>query len=171
MSAPRPPSPRLLITGAALILLGLAAWALYAVQSGREPHAYTAGGDPPNYVKVAAGHTYRLAIPGGVKREIALGVQPSTLQCTAAAPGQAPGALPVTAAQTDTKATDEIGSFVSTVTATVHIECDRVGAVYVDNASDSAFDWSGVWLVLAALALVIGIPLTLSALRGLPSYT
>ena len=168
MSAPRPASVRLLVTGTVLVLVGFLSWALYAVQSGREAHAYTAGDAPPAYVQVTAGHTYRISIAGGVKRETQLGVQASTLQCTAAAPGQAPGALSVTPEQTGTKATDQIGSFDATFSGQVHIECDRVGPVYVDNATDAGFDWSGLWLVLASLALVIGLPLTLSAVRRLP---
>ncbi len=156
----------MLVTGAALVLAGFASWALYAVQSGTETHSYASGGAPPAFVQVTAGHTYRVSISGGVKREAEFGVQASTLQCTAAAPGQAPGALPVTAEPTGTKATNQIGSFVATFSGRVHIACDRVGPVYVDNAADAGYDWSGLWLVLASLALVIGIPLTLSGLRS-----
>jgi hypothetical protein len=157
---------RLLVVGAVLLLAGFVSWALYAVQSGKEAHSFTSGGAPPAYVQVTPGHTYRIGIDGGVKHEAELGVQPSTLQCTAAAPGQAPGALPVTAEQNGTKAVNQIGSFVATFSGQVHIACDRVGPVYVDNASDAGYDWSGFWLVLASLGLVIGFPLTLSALRG-----
>jgi hypothetical protein len=166
--APRPASLRALVPGVVLVLAGLVSWALYAVQARAEQHSYTAGGNPPADVRIESGHTYWLAIHGGVQRETVLGVQPSTLQCTAAAPGQGPGALELVAQQKGTKATDQIASFVASFTGTVHIECDRIGPVYVDNAADAGFDWSGAWLVLAALTLVIGIPLTLSALRRLP---
>lgn len=158
----------MLLAGAVLVLLGFLSWALYAVQSGNEAHSY-AGGAPPAYVRVTPGHTYRISIAGGLAREAQLGVQASTLQCTAAAPGQAPGALPVTAEQSTTKATDQIGSFVATFAGRVHVACDRVGPVFVDNAADAGYDWSGAWLVLASLALLIGLPLTLSALRRLPA--
>jgi hypothetical protein len=167
VSAPRPAAVRSLIAGTVLVLAGLLSWALYAVQSGREAHSYTAGQNPPAYVRLTPGHTYSISIPGGLDRLTQLGVQPTALQCTAAAPGQVGGSLPVTA-ETNTKATDRIASFQSSLDGNVHIECARVGAVYVDDAADAGFDWSGTWLVLTSIALAIGIPLTLSALRGLP---
>jgi hypothetical protein len=102
-----------------------------------------------------------------VKRLDTLGVQVSALQCTATRAGESPGALSLAPERTDTKAIDQIASFVSRITGTVHIECAGVGTVYVDGGSDG-FDWSGLWLVLASAALAIGIPLTLSGRRGLP---
>jgi hypothetical protein len=167
VSAPRPAAVRSLLAGAVLMLVGLAAWALYAVQSGREAHAYTAGQDPPAYVRLIPGHTYSISIPGGLNRLPELGVQPTALQCTAAAPGQVGGSLAV-AAEQNTKATDRIASFQSRLDGKVHIECARVGAVFVDDAADAGFDWSGAWIVLTSIALAVGIPLTLSGLRGLP---
>jgi hypothetical protein len=164
---PRRRAPRTLAAALVLVAAGLGFWALYAKQSRAERHSYANGGAPAAYVQVLAGNNYGLAIPGGVDREAQLGVSPSALQCTAAAPGQAPGALSVTAEKSDTKATDRIATFDSTITGRVHIECARLGAVYVDNAADAQYDWSGVWLVLASLALLIGLPLLLSALRGL----
>jgi hypothetical protein len=161
--------PRTLIAGAILVLAGLAFWALYALQAGQERHAYTHGGAPPTYVRLVSGHTYWLSIPGGTQSETEQGLDPSTLQCTAAAAGQAPGALPV-AAQANSKAIDQIASFTSAFTGMAHIECTGVGAVYVDDAADAPFDWSGTWLILATLALLVGVPLTLSALRRGPDY-
>jgi hypothetical protein len=140
---------------------------MYAVQAGRERHAYAHGGAPQQFVHLVSGHTYWLAVPGGVKHLADVGVQVSALQCTAAAAGQAPGALPVTPQQRDTKAIDQIASFVSGLTGNVHVECDGLGAVYVEGGDDG-YDWSGLWLVLASVALVIGIPLTLSGRRMLP---
>jgi hypothetical protein len=166
VSAPRPITPRLLAVGSALVVAGLAMWALYVKQSRSESHAYSHDGTPPNYVRLVAGDTYSIAIHGGVAREAELGLDPAVLQCTAARSGEAPGSLQLDAHDANTKATDEIASFVSEVSGEVHIECAQVGAVYVDDAADAPFDWSGVWLVFASLALVIGLPLTVSALRG-----
>jgi hypothetical protein len=151
-----------------LVLAGLAFWAMYAVQSGRERHAYAHGGAPAQYAHLVAGKTYWLAVPGGVTHLDKVGVQVSTLECTGAGAGQAPGPLEITPQAKDSKATDQIASFVAGTTADLHIECDRLGAVFVDGPGNG-FDWSGLWLVLASLLLVVGIPLTLSGRRMVPS--
>jgi hypothetical protein len=161
---------RRLTAGAVLIVLGLLCWALYVRQAGHERHAYARGAAPPTYVHLTAGKTYRIAIHGGVSRELELHVSPSALSCTAARPGEAPGALSVTSEPApssgeDAKTTDQIATFLSQITGPVHVECQTLGAVYVDNADDAAYDWSGVWLVLASIALAVGLPLALSALR------
>lgn len=165
VSVPRP-TPRAALAGPVLVLFGLACWALYVQRSHSEPHAYSRGANPPAYVQLAAGETYQISIHGGVRREAQLGLDPVALQCTAARPGQAPGALRLASVeQTGSKATDQIASFASTISGSVRIQCAGIGAVYVDDAENSPFDWSGVWLVLASLALLVGLPLTLSLLR------
>src|SRR3954467_2260351 len=111
VSTYRPGFLRTLAGGMLLLLAGLALCATHAVQSGRERHAYAHGGAPAQYVHLVSGRTYWLAVSGGVKHLDAVGVQVSTLQCTAAAPGQAPGALEVTPQNKDSKATDQIASF------------------------------------------------------------
>jgi hypothetical protein len=148
-----------------LVLAGLAAWALYVQRSGNEPQAYARGGKPPAYVQVHAGGTYRIAVRGGVATEAQAGIAPASLSCTAARPGAAPGRLDLTYENADTKATDDIASFTAAITGQLHVQCTGLGDVFVANADDSPFDWSGVWLVLASLALVVGTPLVLSLLR------
>jgi hypothetical protein len=154
------------VAGTALVLFGLACWALYVQQSGDEPHAFARGGKPPAYVQVHAGGTYRIAVRGGVATEARAGIAPASLSCTAARPGESPGALKLTYETADTKATDDIASFVSAVNGRLHVECSGLGTVFISNADDSSFDWSGLWLVLASLALLTGCPLVLSLLRS-----
>jgi hypothetical protein len=166
VTAPSRKSPWMAIVGTVLVLAGLAAWALYVKTSGDEPHAYARGGKPPQYVEVKAGETYRIAIRGGVGAEALAGIAPADLSCTAAAPGQAPGALNLTDESTDTKATNDIASFVSAINGRLHVECTGLGPVFVDNAEDAAFDWASFWLVVASLALIVGTALVLSALRA-----
>jgi hypothetical protein len=167
VSAPRPATPRALIAGTLLVLAGLGFWVLYVQRSGgAEQHSYDRAGRPPSYVRLLAGQTYSIAIHGGVNREIRLGLDPSALQCSAARPGQTPGALNLTNENKDTKAINQIASFVSGITGAVQVRCAGIGAVYVDDAEDAAYDWSGVWIVLASLALAAGLPLALSGLRG-----
>jgi hypothetical protein len=152
-----------------VVLAGTACWVLYGVQAGSERRAYTHAGAPPAYVQLSAGHTYWLSIPAGVRRLDKVGVQVSSLHCTAAEAGQPAAALSVSPQGKDTKATDEIASFRSGITGAVHIECAGVGAVFVSGGAADGFDWSGLWLILASVLFVIGIPLTLSGRRSLPS--
>jgi hypothetical protein len=165
MSAPRVAPPRALSVGTLLILVGLACWALYVNAANGERHSYARGGNPPTYARLESGRTYGIAIRGGVGREVQLGLNPQSVRCTAARPGEAPGALDVTAETSDTKMINQIASFVSDINGLVSVQCAGIGPVYVDNAADAPFDWSGVWLVLASLALVVGLPLALSGLR------
>jgi hypothetical protein len=162
------------IAGALLILVGLGCWALYVKTSRSEPHAYAPSGSPPRYVQVEVGETYRIAIPGGVPAVIGAGVDFESLRCTAAAPGQGPGALNLALEKTGQDPTriepsepiNDIASFVAAQTERLHVECAGLGPVFVDDAEDSQSDSSGLWLILASLALLIGIPLILSVLRG-----
>lgn len=168
MTAPRPPLPRALLAGGLLVLVGFASWVLYAVQSRGEAHSYAPGKVPPTYVRLERGHTYWISIPGGVRAVTAAGLDPKHLQCTASGAGEAPGALPVSGEAGDTKLITRIASFIAGSSGSVHIACRGIGAVYVDNAADASYDWSGLELVLASLALAVGLPLTLSGLRSLP---
>ena len=168
----QPAAPRrLLVGGLVLLFFGLLSWALYGFQAGRENHSYDPHGTPPASVPVEAGHTYWLAVPGGVTALRAAGLDPTAPTCTAAAPGQAPSPLRVTSVvskdATDTRFINRFGSFVAASSGQLRINCAGIGAVYVDNPAGAAFDWSGFWLVLASLALVVGLPLTLSGLRSL----
>lgn len=165
MSEPRQTQLSAVVVGAVLVLGGLVAWALYVHKSGNEPTAFARDAKPPAYVQVKAGENYRIAVHGGVATEMKAGIPPESLTCTAARPGESPGALGLIYENADTKATNDIASFVAAVTGRLHVACSGLGTVFVSNAEDAPYDWSGVWLVLATLALVVGTPLVLSLLR------
>lgn len=160
--------PRSLAAGIVLVLVGLGAWALYLSTSGGSArHSYDRGGHPPAYVKLLTGHSYEIAIHGGVNREVRLGLDPTALGCTVARTGAAARSLQLSAENTQTKALNTIATFVSPVSGVqVQVQCNGIGAVYVDDAEGSSFDWSGLWLVVTSIALVVGLPLALSGLRG-----
>lgn len=166
---PRPALSRTLVAGIAVVVLGVVSWVLYAVAAGRENTPYHPNGGPPQYVRLVAGHTYWLALPGGVGRIRDAGLRPSKLSCTANGAGEARARLSVAAAvgsDTDeTKFVDRIGSFTPARSGRFHVECSGLGTVYVENAADAGFDWSGLWLILASGALVVGLPLVLAGLR------
>ena len=163
-------SPRTaLAAGLVLVVVGLAAWALYGVSSGREHTVQHPNGNAPKWVQLRAGHQYWLAVPGGVDHLRAGGVDPTRLACFAAAPGQAAGGLAVSgvvdANNSDTKFVDRIGSFYAARSGRFHVTCSGAGTVYVVNAADAGFEWSGFWLIVASAALLVGFPLFLSGLR------
>lgn len=166
MNAPRPALSRAVLAGPLLVIVGVACWVLFVLQSRSEQHAFNGGANPRDFVRVAAGRTYAIAIHGGVRRLTQLGLNPEQLRCTAAPRGGAPQVLRLTTETSDTKANNQIATFVAGVSGDVQVRCSGIGAVYVDNAEDSPFDWSGLWLVLASLTLVVGLPLMLSALRS-----
>jgi hypothetical protein len=166
VSQPRPSLPRRLGIGALVSLLGLVFWALHSVQAGSARHSFAGLANPPQYVRLIAGHRYWISIHGGVQREAELGVSPGALECTAAGQGQAPVALTITAERADTKAINQIASFTPTFSGYVQVQCGGIGLVYVDDAADASFDWSGAWLVLACVCLLIGLPAVLSGLRA-----
>lgn len=158
--------PHRLGAGTAVALLGLVFWALHSVQAGSARHSYAGLANPPQYVQLTAGHRYWISVHGGVQREAELGVSPGALQCTSSGQGQAPRALDITAERADTKAVNQIASFTPSFSGYVQVQCSGIGLVYVDDAADASFDWSAGWLVLACVCLAVGLPLTLSGLRG-----
>jgi len=152
--------------GLVLTLLGLGLWVLYRVQAGTEAHSFTPDSVAPRTVQLTAGHQYHLSIPGGVHVEPSLGVEPSLLACTIAPTGGAAAPLSLSAEDSGSKATNQIASFVAPYSGRVHIACTGLPQVFVDDADDVGGDLSGLWLVLATISLAIGLPMTLSALRG-----
>ena len=171
VTAPRPPLPKALVAGAVVVVLGLVSWALYGLAAGRENTAYHANAAPPYAVRLSGGHAYWLAVPGGVGRLRQAGVDPSRLACTATQAGHAATTLGLTPVvqkyADDTKFLDRVASFVAARSGRFHVACNGVGGVYVANPAGGAFDWSGLWLVLASVALAVGLPLVLSGLRRL----
>jgi hypothetical protein len=146
------------------VVVGLASWALFALQSGREKHSYAHGGPPPAFARLVAGHEYAVSVPGGTSALRAGGVDPSTLQCSATPAGGTAVAVAISA-ESSQKALNQIATFNAPGSGDYRITCTGVGAVYVDDAADAGFDWSGLWLVLASAALVVGLPVTLAGLR------
>lgn len=151
--------------GVALVVLGAGLWLVFRLVAGTEPHAY-ADGPPPEFVQLTDGHTYTLAIRGGVIAAQNLGVSPSTLRCNASSPQIGVRPLKVSAEASDTKAVNQIGTFTAPVTGRVRVSCAGLGTVFVDDASNASADHAGLALLLATIALTVGVPLTLSAVRS-----
>jgi hypothetical protein len=154
--------------GMLLTLAGLVLWVLYRVQAGSEAHSFAPGALAPRTVHITQGHTYHLAIPGGVNAELARGVDSKVLQCTISGSGHSASGLAITAEDSGTKAINQIASFFGPFTGDAHIYCTSLPPVFVDDADNAKADVSGFWLVLATICLTVGVPLLLSVLRRGP---
>jgi hypothetical protein len=148
-----------------LTVVGLALWALYRVQAGSEAHSYAPGAIAPDTVHLTKNHSYHLSIPGGVISEAKLNIDSSVLGCTIAPAGGAAGPLTISPEGSGSKAINQIAGFVAPFTGRVHITCAGLPPVFVDDADNAEPDLSGLWLVLATIALVVGLPMMLSVLR------
>ncbi|MBO0841429.1 MAG: hypothetical protein J2O49_11485, partial [Sciscionella sp.] len=151
--------------GVALVVLGAGLWLVSRLVAGTEPHVYAAG-PPPESVQLVHGHTYTLAIRGGVLAAQNLGVAPSTLRCSVSSPQIGVRPLTVRPEASDTKAVNQIATFTAPVSGRVHVSCAGLTDVFVDDAADAPADHAGLALVLATIALTVGTPLALSGLRS-----
>lgn len=151
--------------GVVLIVLGLALWALYWFGVGDERHSFAQGASAPATVAVQVGKTYSIGIHGGVDSARARKVDLANLGCEITPVGNGTSRLAVEAERSDTKALDQVATFVSPVSGRVHVDCPGLPAVFVDNAVDAGTDWSGMCLLLASAALTVGLPLLVSAMR------
>jgi hypothetical protein len=158
------------------LLVGFAALGVWRVASGSQDLPFDNGAAPPASVQVTKSVTYSLAVPGGAQAMLAHGVpgrstagqQVLALQCTwssAGANGTSGLALDVTAESTSTKAENTVGHFVAPVTGRIHVDCSGWGAMFVPDSDDRPYDWSGLALVVAVVALTVGAALGLSELR------
>lgn len=160
--APASGASRRAFAAAALVVLGLALWALYRFSAGGDPYAYAPGAQVPATVTLHEGHTYHLAIPGGPS---ALPVGPSqvgTLRCVFTRSDG--GATALQLGVDSDKATNQFAVVVAPLTGSGQVSCAGLGPVFVAG-DDSPYDVSGLLLVLATIALTVGAPLLLSVLR------
>lgn len=158
----------------ALLLIGLAAWGLWRVLSGSENLPYTDGASGPPAAHVTRGNTYSLAVRGGIGAMEARGVpirntdnsQVISLDCTWTSGGSAVRSLEVQPEGSDTKAENTVGHFQAPLTGMLRVTCSGWGAMYIPDSDHRTADLSGWALVVAVVALSIGAPLGLSALRS-----
>lgn len=144
---------------AAVLLAGL-----YRVSDGLEKHSYNAGATPPQTVHVTSGRQYQISRPGGRTELQQRGISTTAAQCSLIPESGGAVALTVTVISTDVRPTNALGTFVSPVTGNVRIDCGPWGAVYIDDSDNSSFDYAGLFLVLTAICLTLGVALGLSAL-------
>ncbi len=153
------------VAAAVLLAVGLVLAALYRIVGVSEQHAYAPGAQPANSVRITAGRTYQLSVPGGATALHKRGIGSGTLQCEWSSNGSASQVLAVTTESSD-KATNTVATFTGPFTGEIHVDCLGWGTMFVDDADDASFDLAGLFLLLSILALGVGAGLGLSALRG-----
>ncbi len=146
-----------------LIIAAVLFAGLYRVANGVEKHSYNTGAVPPMTVSLTAGHSYEISVPGGRKALQDRGISASQAQCSWSQGAQTEQVLAVTALSADVRPTHAIATFVSPASGQIHIDCAGWGAVYVDDADNAGWDYAGLFLVLTAVCLTLGVALGLSA--------
>jgi hypothetical protein len=148
-----------------LLVLGLVLCVAYIFTASNEPHSYASGAVAPYDVTLTQGHLYHVAVHRGVDAEQDLGLVPTALACTYTAQPGVIQPLAVTPEPATSKATNVIATFQAPVSGSVHVACGQLTAVFVDDADNAPSDRSGLYLLLGIVALAVGVPLLLSALR------
>lgn len=156
---------RLAVPATLLVLLGLLLLGLYRVGSVTEKHSYSAGATAPATAHLTVAKTYTLAVHGGIDALQRRGVAIISPNCRWSVGGSALQALPVAMEKADTKATNQVATFVAPATGDVHVECAGWGAVFIDDADNASGDLAGVFLLGAVIALTLGGVLALAAAR------
>lgn len=145
---------------AALLFAGL-----YRVADGAEKHSYNVGAIPPATVKLTAGRTYEISLRGGRAALEARGFSPKDVRCSwSLGSTDVWQPLTVTPLSEDVRPTHAVATFVAPVSGSVRIDCAEWGAVYVDDADNSGWDYAGLFLVLTAVCLFLFVALGASAL-------
>ena len=157
---------RAAVVGVLLLVLGVLCWLASRLASGTENHAYSSSAVAPNSVHVTSGRTYELSYPGGVAALAGQGIDPGSLVCDWSLRGGVRQSLPLVVEGTNTLRRNVVGEFTADTTGDIHIACNGLGAMFVDDADHAPGDPSGWLLLLATVALVLGVPLALSGLRS-----
>ena len=189
MQRARRGGPTRAVAAVVALLVGLAMLGLWRVVSGSQNLPFDKGAIAPSSVQVTKGHSYTLAVPGGVPAMIAHGMptrstgdqQIVALECTWSAAGStadssvgsagtsglgtARSPLTVQAEAVGTKAEDDVGRFYAPITGRIQVDCAGWGPMFVPNSDDRAHDWAGTALLLATILLTVGGALALSELR------
>ncbi|HEY3091076.1 MAG TPA: hypothetical protein VGJ59_23765 [Jatrophihabitantaceae bacterium] len=147
-----------------LLLAAVLFGGLYRVADGVEKHSYNSGAVPPDTVQLTQGRTYQISVPGGRKALAKRGISTSVAQCSVTLRSGVSQNLTVTPLSNDVRPTNALATFVAPVSGSVHLDCGPWGAVYVDDADNTGWDYAGLFLLLTAICLTLAVALGLSAL-------
>lgn len=145
---------------------------LYRVADGAEKHSYNVGAVPPTTVKLTTGRTYEISLRGGRAALEARGLRPKDAHCSwSLGSSDVWQPLTVTPLSEDVRPTHAVATFIAPASGPVRIDCAEWGAVYVDDADNSGWDYAGLFVVLTALCLFLCVALGASALYARSSHS
>lgn len=147
-----------------LLLAAVLFGGLYRVADSLEKHSYNSGAVPPDTVTLTQGRTYQISVPGGRKALDKRGISTKAGLCSLSQPSGVTENLTVTPLSNDVRPTNAIATFVAPLSGPVHIDCGPWGAVYIDDADNTGWDYAGLFLLLTAICLTLAVALGLSAL-------
>jgi hypothetical protein len=139
------------------LILALFFGVLYRFADSAEHHAYNAGATPPSTVTLTQGKHYQLSTAGGQAALSAAGQQVSAADCKYQLGDLPAENLGATALADDSGATHMVATFVAPVSGAVRITCAGIGAVFVDDANDSALDLGLVFVLISSLLASCGV--------------
>jgi hypothetical protein len=154
-----------------LLIAGVLCLGIWRVLSGSEHQAFAKGATPPTSSAVTSGHSYSLAVPGGVPAMVSHGIseivsngaQVLALTCEWSLGNGPTQSLAVSTEAIGTKAETTVAHFVAPVSGKISVTCDGWGKMFVPDADSGSGDPSGLFLLLSIAALTAGGALALSA--------
>lgn len=146
-------------------ILGLAGWWGF---SGTQHHSYDSQSSTDDVLRLSKGQTYIVSVPGGISVLQQRGITLSS-QCELLV-GSTLTQISITAYTADSRTVNAVGTFVAPASGSAQLRCTGLSSVWVDDSDNSAFDFSGLCLLIAiftgALALVIRLQLGWLAYSG-----
>lgn len=150
---------------AAILLAATVLFAgLYRIANGSEKHSFNSGAIPPTTFALTLGHNYEISVPGGRKSLDRRGVSTAAGRCFWSLGSGNQQALTIKLISADVRPTHAVASFDAPASGRIHIDCSDWGAVYVDDADNTGWDYAGLFLLLTTICLTLGVILAISAL-------
>lgn len=156
-----------LALGVVILLIAMVFFAGSRLVASSQRHAYDPHAIPPPTYHLTAGKSYQLSSGETVKSLLARGsLDSNALSCTAASPDGSQDSLTIENTITDQRSLHLFANVQASRTGDVHVTCESIAQVFVDNADDAATDWSGMLVVLSTLLAVAGVALVMSGAYG-----
>lgn len=156
-------STAILALGFVLLLLAAVTWFFHIRSADSGHHAWDASSTPPATVEVTAGHLYHLSTHDGLFKD-GVDVVPA-LACTYTGSRGTDLVLSTAKMADDARILHRIATFTAPESGSISIRCPDAGPVFVDDARSSAFDRSGLFVVVTTVLAVTAVALGLSALK------
>jgi hypothetical protein len=153
-----------LLLGILVVLVAMIFFGASRLLAGSQRHAYDPHATPPPTYRLTAGRQYQLSTIGGVRQLTSSGVVAtgSNLSCAATADSGQNDPLMIDEVRSDDRDLHVIATFTAQSSGDFHVHCDRIAAVFVDDADQPVRDWSGIGVPVAAILALLGVSMAIS---------